>query len=117
MPELYSIPTTSSVNSPAGQAVQTQETVQAQEALQVSQAKQVEDAARAREAKAKQAADERGDARFEIKRYTARYRMDAGQLNIQILDSDGRLVRTVPPNELLRALQGEFKNRRLDWQG
>lgn len=117
MPEVYPIPTTGSVNSPAGQAVQAQDSAQSQEALQASQARQVEDAARAREAKARQAADERGDSRFEIKRYTARYRMDAGQLNIQIIDSDGRLVRTVPPNDLLRALQGEFKDRRLDWQG
>lgn len=57
------------------------------------------------------------DPRFEVKRYTARYRMDGDRLNIQILDSDGRLVRTVPPNELLRALQGEFRQSRLNWQG
>jgi hypothetical protein len=55
--------------------------------------------------------------RFDIKRYTARYRMEGDRLNIQILDSEGRLVRTVPPNELLKALQGEFSRPRVDWQG
>lgn len=116
MTELYAIPTTGSVNSSAGQAVQSQDNAQAQQALEASRARQVEDAARARQEKSQKSAEE-NEPRYELKRYTARYRMDAGQLNIQILDSDGRLVRTVPPNELLRALQGEFKSRRLDWQG
>lgn len=62
-------------------------------------------------------APEPADPKFELKRYTARYQMDGDRLNIQILDADGRLVRTVPPNELLKALQGEFRRARLNWQG
>jgi len=54
---------------------------------------------------------------FEMQGYTARYRMDGDRLNIQILNAKGQLVRTVPPNELLKALQGEFSSASINVHG
>jgi membrane-bound inhibitor of C-type lysozyme len=54
---------------------------------------------------------------FEMHGYTARYRMDGDRLNIQILNAKGQLVRTVPPNELLKALQGEFSSASINVHG
>ena len=54
---------------------------------------------------------------FELQGYTARYRMDGDRLNIQILNAKGQLVRTVPPNELLKAIQGEFSSASINVHG
>lgn len=55
--------------------------------------------------------------KFDIPNYTVRYHVQGHQISVRILDDEGRLVRTVPASELLKALQQDNLAPRVNFLG
>lgn len=55
--------------------------------------------------------------RFSIPNYTVRYHVQGHQVSVRILDDEGRLVRTVPSSELLKALKQDALSPRVNFLG
>ena len=78
--------------------------------------------AKAQQVKAEQAKAQASDTadqeqRFSIPNYTVRYHVQGKQISVRILDGDGRLVRTVPASELLKALKQDSLAPRVNFLG